>query len=146
MKGGPEPSLPAGKKKNRGPAAACGRDVQKLSAGERVCYACGREGSGGRWKHIGSGPYWDLFPEWAKTGDGWAFGRDLVKDAMVPGECVCARSDCVLELYRTFQRRTSKHETGSWGTMLPGQRSPLGRYASMPWQVRDTSAQASRLP
>lgn len=131
-------------KRTRGPTASCGRSVHgKLSncGAMRLCFACGRAGgpdsvAAGRWKHVGSGPFWASFPEWcASIGEGWAHSRDLIRDPLAAGDCVCCRKDCVLNLYHKHRLRASKDETGSWDKMVRGQSSSSGRYPTARSQV-----------
>ncbi|CAM9112158.1 unnamed protein product, partial [Hapterophycus canaliculatus] len=131
-------------KRTRGPTASCGFSVHgKLSecGSMRLCFACGRPGghddAAGRWKHVGSGPFWTGFREWcANVGDGWSHPRNLAREPLAAGDCVCCRRDCVYNLYDRSQRRASKEETGTWIPMVPGQRSPWGRYPTTKSQVR----------
>lgn len=125
-------------------SAACGCSVHgRVSepGDSPVCFACERpgvsDGACGRWKHVCNTPYWSAISEWtAQVGAGWAHRRDLQGDPLVVGECLCARRDCVYNMYTKFRLQSAKNEKGSWDVMAVGQASPMGRYPSTPKQVR----------
>lgn len=128
MAGGPRPSCGR---------AAHGRDAE--AGGLPRCFACdrpgSRDGSMKKWNHVGDTEYWGELEEWSSTvGVGWKHARDLQEDPLTVGECICARSDCVVGMYKLFKSHRQKHESGGRKMEL-GQPSPLSRYPSTGSQV-----------
>ena len=105
-----------------------------------LCYACNRPGarygSSTGWRHVGSGPFWSALEQWsASIGATWVHARDITKEPLIVGECICGRLDCVISMYKRFCKQQAKAEKGSLVTMATGQSSPLDRYPSTSFQV-----------
>ncbi|CAM9806180.1 unnamed protein product, partial [Ectocarpus fasciculatus] len=125
------------------PLAICGRTEHgrvSTCGGPPVCFACYRpgcsDGPRGFWKHVGAGPFWSTIAQWsAEVGEAWVHSRDLRRNPLEVGECLCTRVDCVFNMYSTYRHRSAKNEKGSWDTMVKGQSSRMGRYPSTRAQV-----------
>ena len=128
----------------RGANGACGLAEHgrptSQEGGYPLRYACGRAGVHDRlnadWRHVGSSDTWSGLQEWADSvGLAWVHSRDITKERLVPGECLCTRTDCVIWLLKRLMTPQPKTEKGSLGIMATGQSSPLGRYPSTIFQV-----------
>ena len=85
---------------------------------------------------MGSGDTWSGLQLWADSvAPAWVHSRDITTERLVAGECVCARTDCVISLFKKFRTQQEKAEKGSLEIMAKGQSSPLGRYPSTSFQV-----------
>lgn len=129
----------------RGRRGGCGRAIHGMPCphgGPPVCYGCGRAGGRddgvGRWHHVSNSEWWTHLGEWCDQLDHrqWTHERDLRADPPREGECVCSRTDCVVNLYKIFLGRRTRTEHGSRANMVVGQRSATGRYPSLGAQVR----------
>lgn len=132
----------------RGRRSACGGKQHGKEApggGARLCFACWRpgsraDGSSTEWMHVGSGPFWADFEEWyTAVGEEWTHKRDLVRDPLRVGECLCHRIDCAHSMYKRYKQHKETDEEGSKSRVLVGQSSLLGRYPSTRSQVRYSS-------
>lgn len=86
---------------------------------------------------MGTSEYWAELGEWSATvGSKWTHERDLERDPLRAGECICSRRDCVSGMYQLFKQHRKKDMTGGGGKMEIGQSSRTGRYPLTGFQVR----------